>query len=68
MKTIEQIEKEIETRSVKYRVEHVYCSAFAYPSVVKQAERKKARLENAGWILLKTLPGMLTYVKERESK
>ena len=64
MKTLEQIKKEIETRSVKYKEENIYCSMFAGPSVIKQAERKKARLENTGWTLLHCNAGMFVYVKE----
>ena len=64
MKTIEQIETEIKTRTVKYRTENVYTPMFAGPTVLKQSERKKTRLENSGWTLLRAHPGMLVYVKE----
>lgn len=53
-----------------HSLEYVRCPLFPLPSealqLLHEAEQKKARLENAGYSLIKETPGLLVYRKPKD--
>jgi hypothetical protein len=63
--TTEDIKREI-ANGVRYATSYLSVSLFASEAELLAAEKKKSKLENDGWDLLNSYPGLSVYVKRRD--